>query len=434
MARAHILGVAGIMGSGKSTLAEGVAGLLGWEYIAESATAQRYLPELFEKMDRLAFEAQVGFLCNKAVIVMSRLQAGVSIVLDRTIYEDWHVFARYFHNIGKIDRRAYDTYVAIAEYFTDTIPPPVLTLLCDCPLEIASQRISARKREAQKHYPPNHLQDIHALYSAWVDTYDAGPLAKVDTVANDFTKPDALAALAEEIRALFETPSAQRQLNLFAPPAHTLSQNKPAILHSLRGAHQIPEILTRPQANRASTVRFPKHPFAYIAAPFTQFASQRSTSRKSTVPPPADLISVSSPHGTIPAGKFRCTLLALEKALARKTFNSLIPHRDVNRWGKKTILPGDVFAHCSLAIRRADLVVAVLGSSPGAHYEVGLAQGLAKPVVAIHCAEIPLSYIATGMSEAPMRTLVCKCDHIRDIPHVLERPEVDAFLSAILLL
>ncbi|HYG35088.1 MAG TPA: deoxynucleoside kinase [Clostridia bacterium] len=434
MVRAHVLGVAGMMGSGKSTLARGLASLMGWEYIAESATALRYLPELFHRMDRLAFEAQVGFFCNKAIAVMERLQAGVSIVLDRTLYEDWLVFARYFRDIDKIDQRAYETYVALAEHFTNAIPPPILTIFCDCPLDVARQRISERKREAQKHYPANHLQDINALYAEWISTYNSSPLARVDTVAHDFRNADALTTLVSEIRTLFERANPQQQLSLFAPSVPALSRCEPAILQSLQGAEHLSANSAAFAVRHLPVVPLPRSPFAYVAAPFTQFARPQSSFQKSTTSPPTDLISVSSPHGTIPVGKFRRALLSLESALARKSFNALIPHRDVNMWGKKIVPPGEVFEHCSLAIRKADLVVAVLGSSPGAHYEVGLAQGLAKPVIAIHCAEIPISYIANGMSVDPTRTLVCRCDHIQEIPRVLERPEVDAFLSAILLL
>ena len=56
----------------------------------------RYIPDLFSDMRRLAFEARIGFFCNKAIALQERIASGLNVVLDRTLYEDDAVFANYF--------------------------------------------------------------------------------------------------------------------------------------------------------------------------------------------------------------------------------------------------------------------------------------------------------------------------------------------------
>jgi deoxyadenosine/deoxycytidine kinase len=422
-----MIGIAGLQGSGKTTLARALARTFGWDYISESATALRYIPELFENMHRLAFEAQIGFFCNKAIAIQEKLAAGVALVVDRTLYEDWHVFARYFRNIETIDDRGFSTYVTLAEYFTSVVPAPALTLLCECPVEIAKMRIDARKREAQQHYPPNHMEDIAELYEDWLEGYNAGPLAEVDSLVNDFRDANVVGAIADEVSLLLTKGNSAQQLDLFS----TQTAPKPTgnLVNLVRGLeHMIPRGDWDYRAT-AQTLKLPDAPFAYLAAPFTEFAKDDTMN---SVEGADELFPASKLHGTIPTGAYRRALLGIERRLAAYDLDTLIPHRDVNFWGRRTIVATDVFAYCRLAVQRAHLVVAILGHSPGAHFEVGLAQGIGKPLIAIQCSEIPTSYLAAGMVFTPRRTLVLRCDRLRDIPSVLSRAEAAQFLRTAL--
>jgi deoxyadenosine/deoxycytidine kinase len=423
-----ILAVAGLQGSGKTTLARALARKFNWDLVAESSTAMRYIPELFENMRRLAFEAQIGFLSNKAIAIQEKIAAGVPIVLDRTLHEDWHVFARYFRSIDMIDDRAFSTYVAVADYFTSVIPAPGLVLFCDCPLEVAKGRIDGRKRESQSRYPANHLESIAELYATWFDDYQAGPLARIDTVKHDFRDEGVLHLISDEVAELLTNPPSREQLDLFFAAAESTAESPSRIVELVRGVDETRIVVDWERAGKLP-LRLPLGAFAYVAAPFTEFA--RSETAAST-DQSDELLPAATLHGKIPVGEYRRALLGLENRLANHELETLIPHRDVNLWGRKTVLPNDVYAHCMLAVQKADLVVAILGHSPGAHFEVGLAQGLGKPVLLIHCSEIPPSYLATGMSFAAKRTFIARCERVRDIPSVLTRPNVETFLKSVL--
>ena len=423
-----MIGVAGLQGSGKTTLARGIAKKFGWEFVAESANAMRYLPDLFNDMRRLAFEAQIGFFCNKAIALQERIASGLNVVLDRTLYEDAAVFANYFRQIGMIDERAFATYNTLAEYFTFIVPAPDLTIYCDCPVEVSKARISERKRESQKSYPENHVEDLGRLYATWFATYDSGPLVRIDSEINDFRDEKIIGRIADEVSIMLTRPRRDEQQDLFAqllPPRPTQTA---VLVEEVRGMERMSSFIRDSDIDpKKHSIILPSRPFAYLAAPFTEFARIDPIANERDS---GELIPLPQPHGAIPVGVYRRALLGIEKRLRDFHLETLIPHRDVNRWGHKTVLAGDVFGHCKLAVQRADLVVAVLGYSPGAHFEVGLAQGMGKPVLAIQCSEIPTSYLATGMPNATKASFVASCARVRDLPSVLQRADVQHFLES----
>lgn len=427
-AKSIMIGVAGLQGSGKTTLARGIAGKFGWEFVAESATAMRYIPDLFSDMRRLAFEAQIGFFCNKAIALQERLASGFNVVLDRTLYEDAAVFANYFHQIAMIDDRAFATYNALADYFKSIIPAPDLTIYCDCPVSVAKARIDERKRESQKSYPKNHVEDIGRLYESWFANYESGPLVRIDSEANDFRNDRVIRQIADEVSGILARPARDEQPDLFTPSSSRSPVETFALIEEVRGMDRMSGFISDLDVgSKRRLFSLPSGPFAYLAAPFTEFARIDPVEKGREG---EELISLPQQHGAVPVGVYRRALLGIEKRLQDYRLETLIPHRDVNKWGHKTVLPGDVFESCKLAVQHADLVVAVLGYSPGAHFEVGLAQGLGKPVISIQCSEIPTSYLAKGMAGAPGGLFVASCERVRDLPAVLRRREVQQFLDA----
>ncbi len=427
-AKPIIIGVAGLQGSGKTTLARGIAKKFGWEFVAESATAMRYIPDLFSDMRRLAFEAQIGFFCNKAIALQERIASGLNVVLDRTLYEDAAVFANYFHQIAMIDDRAFATYNTLADYFTSIVPAPDLTIYCDCPVAVAKARIDARKRESQKSYPENHVEDIGRIYESWFATYDSGPLARIDSAINDFRDEKVIRRIADEVSTMLARPRRDEQQDLFAQFLPQRPAEAEVLVEEVRGMERMSSFLRGSDIDpKKQLISLPSGPFAYLAAPFTEFARIDPIENERDS---GELIPLPQPHGAIPIGVYRRALLGIEKRLQDFRLETLIPHRDVNKWGHKTVLPGDVFGHCKLAVQQADLVVAVLGYSPGAHFEVGLAQGMGKPVLSIQCSEIPTSYLATGMASTPSGSFVASCKRVRDLPSVFLRPDVQQFLES----
>src|SRR5260370_40749581 len=110
------------------------------------------------------------------------------------------------------------------------------------------------------------------------------------------------------------------------------------------------------------------YPSAYLAAPFT--------GRTSPPRPPRQGRLFQADHGVIPRGPYRSMLRRLAQQLRTLRVTAFIPHRDVNRWGRR-VRPADTAAReCSDGVDRCDGFIGILGMSHGSHYEFGLALGL----------------------------------------------------------
>src|SRR4051812_7915361 len=100
MSAPYYVAVAGMMGSGKTTLVNQISTVLKWRVAPQYNPAKKYLSDLFKNSERWAFDAQIGFLTSKALQVSSFVNENVNFVLDRSIFEDYRIFAQYFFENG----------------------------------------------------------------------------------------------------------------------------------------------------------------------------------------------------------------------------------------------------------------------------------------------------------------------------------------------
>src|ERR1035441_10043783 len=344
---AFFMAMSGLQASGKSTLAKSLARRLGWSYIAESTAAKQYLDDFFKNPKELAFETQLAFLCNKALLILQKLRSGENIILDRTLYEDCYIFAKYWKDRGDITDRDFQTYTALAKHFLEEIPPPDLIIYSTCSLKVAETRIAERNRLSgggkgyQNKYPPNHLKDILRLYKKWVRDYRDGAIYSIDSEVFDFRDRQVVDKIHSEIAELISAAQAidnQLDLDLFShlsratihvPPNPKILRRISDIKSDLSTKRPLKEDV--PNQNWS-----PASPYAYIAAPFTTIAVDPSFKADKT-----ELFSLPPLHGRINRGVFRNCLLATARALHGVGLNTLLPHRDVNQWGKKILRSED---------------------------------------------------------------------------------------------
>jgi nucleoside 2-deoxyribosyltransferase len=157
-------------------------------------------------------------------------------------------------------------------------------------------------------------------------------------------------------------------------------------------------------------------PVAYLAAPF----SGRDTAQ-SNGSPQTELFEIEPGHGIIPRAGFRNDLLGIERALLKLGLSVLLPHRDVNEWGRKQLTPEEAMRECTHHVSSCDLFVGLLGNSCGAHYEFGIALAAGKPCILINTDEFSSSFLADGISVLASDDLVnVSCKRLRDAEHVIE--------------
>jgi deoxyadenosine/deoxycytidine kinase len=412
------------MGAGKTTLARGLAGALGWSYLPEPQAATRMLTDLFRDPKRWAFEVQSAFLVKKAVQLGEALESEAGIVLDRTLYEDADIFARWFYKTGKIDERSYQTYRSLAEHFFGELRSPDVVILCQCAVDVAWARLKRRPGNVLELYPPNHLEEISALYREWVTDYNRSHMLSLDTEAFDVRTRKTIESVTREILAfLVRSGEESSQLGLFGVPV----ERSPQLMETLKTIHLAggsPKPHAPPRTITPD-VRVMPYPSAFVAAPFTEYAPK--------VPPKFEdagrFLSSEPEHGIITDPAYRDFLLKVEKALRQLGIRSFIPHRDVNAWGERGLSASQVVSLCSSYVARTDLFVGVLGTSHGVHYEFGLARGLGKPAIILRVGAIPESFVSKGTTESLDDVLTVAAPTFDEAPAALLSPEVYRFLS-----
>lgn len=419
-----LVAISGLMGSGKTTLARAMAERLRWRYVPESAPATKYLFDLFRDPTRWAFETQVAFFCQKAVQLQDALAQGENVVLDRSLNEDYLVFARYFAERGAIDERALDTYQSLAEHFRRELPPPNLVIYCRCPLAVLRSRMLARGRDYQRAYPPEHLQEIQVLFDEWMQA-ETCPIYAIASDRHDWRARATVDDICGEVVWALRKPNRDRtQLWLFP------QEEVPERIHTFKRLELVsegvpsqsgPRFIQMPTRGRRGVLR--GYPSIYLAAPFTgQMEVEQSPAKVAT------LFSLAPGHGRILPGRYRRMLTGMANSMEKLGLFPVLPHRDINDWGSRQLPPTEVMRLCAECVSRCDCFVGILGESHGSHAEYGIARGLGKPCIIVRCDEIPDSFIARGIEPSNTAHLVLRCARMPDVPRVLLSNEVREFL------
>jgi len=381
----RVICIAGNLGAGKTTLVRSLARKLGWQTRPAVGYDVTYLEDLFRNPGRWSFEAQMAFLSHKANSIKEAIKNGIDFVVDRSIYEDVAIFAQLFANMGMMDSRAYATYDTYANFILEEMPVPIAIIYCKCPPEICEKRLAGRPRPYQSLFPQGHIMRLHNRHEEWVSNFNLCPLFALDTNIYNTTNPDVIGKIVQDLTILLSSNTSQKakQLELFPTPLTDLSNNQSAhILQPLNTVNvdnvtKLYFYQTRPAFILPSSL-----PSVYIAAPFSGVAANIEPSDTDNSHN-LRLIDVPRQHGIIPPGRYRSVLTSLSKAFEHLGYQAILPHRDVNRWGKKELTPKEVGQGCKRLVKECSLFFGILGTSYGAHVEAGMAMALSKPTILV---------------------------------------------------
>ena len=187
MALRHIA-VSGNIGSGKTTLAEKLSRHYGWTPLYESVDNNPYLRDFYEDMGRWAFHLQIFFLNSRFNQVHQIRQSDKTIIQDRTIYEDAHIFASNLHRSGHISQRDYQSYLDIFQSMTNFIQAPDLLIYLKADIPKLVQQIQKRNREFEYNIKLEYLRSLNEHYENWIGNYTLGKLLIIDVNQLDFVE------------------------------------------------------------------------------------------------------------------------------------------------------------------------------------------------------------------------------------------------------
>jgi deoxyadenosine/deoxycytidine kinase len=197
--------VAGNIGSGKSTLTGLLAERLGWRPYYEHVEGNPYLADFYADMRRWAFHLQVYFLSKRFQHHQEILTSPMSVIQDRTIYEDAEIFARNLHQNGLIDGRDHDNYRELFDTMVQFLEPPDLLIYLRTSVSVLVERIRTRGREYERAIPVEYLKQLDGHYEDWIARYDLSPLLIVETDAcNLVAEEEELTRVVERIQRRLE--------------------------------------------------------------------------------------------------------------------------------------------------------------------------------------------------------------------------------------
>jgi len=125
----HLILVAGNIGAGKTALTERIGARLGWWTGFESVADNPYLSDFYGDMHAWSFHLQIFFLGHRADQYLEAARDSRSAILDRSIYEDAHIFARALHHMGNLGERDYLAYRRLFDVVVNGLPRPDLLIL-----------------------------------------------------------------------------------------------------------------------------------------------------------------------------------------------------------------------------------------------------------------------------------------------------------------
>ncbi len=182
------IAISGNIGSGKTTLAERLAKHYGWTPLYESVDHNPYLKDFYSDMTRWAFHLQIYFLNSRFNQVHQIRSSDKTIIQDRTIYEDAHIFAANLHKSGHISDRDYQSYLDIFNSMINFVQPPDLLIYLKADIPKLVQQIQKRNREYEYNIKLEYLKTLNEHYETWIGQYKQGKLLIIDVNTLDFVE------------------------------------------------------------------------------------------------------------------------------------------------------------------------------------------------------------------------------------------------------
>jgi deoxyadenosine/deoxycytidine kinase len=180
------IAVAGNIGAGKTTLTELLSKHYKWIPQFEDVDHNPYLNDFYDDMPRWSFNLQVFFLNGRLNQLLEIYSGTETVIQDRTIYEDAHIFAPNLHDMGLMSKRDYNNYFQFFQTLKRMVQPPDLLIYLQASVPTLVGQIQKRGREYEENIRLDYLKRLNDLYNKWIDGYKEGGLLVIDIDKNKF--------------------------------------------------------------------------------------------------------------------------------------------------------------------------------------------------------------------------------------------------------
>jgi deoxyadenosine/deoxycytidine kinase len=178
--------VAGNIGSGKTSLTDQLGTRLGYMTAHESVADNPYLADFYDSMAAWAFHLQVFFLGHRAEQHFALALAPESAICDRSLYEDYYIFARALRTLGNLSERDFRSYERLFHLVVRGLPAPDLLLFLKASTPTLLGRIRRRARPIEAGITADYLDLLNRLYAEWLAHFDLCPVLTIPADDLDF--------------------------------------------------------------------------------------------------------------------------------------------------------------------------------------------------------------------------------------------------------
>lgn len=181
LGRRQYISVAGNIGVGKSTLVGILADAFGWQPYYELVADHPYLEDYYADRVRWGFHSQIWFLSQRFEQQQEIADTPISVIQDRSMYEDYEVFVKGLLEQGIFSHRDFRTYRRLYQALSHAVMPPTLMIYLRASVPTLKQRIAQRARSSERSIPDSYLEQLNRRYEEWLRRFDMCPLLTIDT-------------------------------------------------------------------------------------------------------------------------------------------------------------------------------------------------------------------------------------------------------------
>jgi len=202
------IAIAGNIGAGKTTLCELLSQHFGWQVNYESTEDNPYLSDFYDDMQRWSFNLQVYFLNNRFRQILEIQKGDITVVQDRSIYEDAHIFAPNLHQMGLMAERDFRNYFDLFQLMTSHIQAPDLLIYLRADIATLVRHIQTRGRDYEANMSINYLTKLNERYENWIKGYKEGRLLILDVSKLDYKNNlNDIKFVVEEVEKKLQVPA-----------------------------------------------------------------------------------------------------------------------------------------------------------------------------------------------------------------------------------
>ncbi len=411
-----IISVAGNISSGKTTLAKKISSLYDFTYIPYKRNELLFLDDFFQNIPKFFFATQTSFLVNKVTEIDEKRENN-NIVIDRSLYEDVHIFAQLWMDNYSIDEKEKALYKDLADYLISTTPQTDIYIFCNCERETQLERFDQRtKRSFENCYPSNYMKQLCDKYESIVFPNNA-VVVEVDTknldVRDDTTVINIMSCILNHINH-----RQAEQLSLF-------DYNIDVDNDTIETNPYIKIIQTPTDIIIPDNIFKIKKKKIYLAAPFTEFATIELLQNND------NQLTVSTnekrDYNILP-DNYQQLLKKLKRLLSSNgQYDIILPHKDENDWGKRYLSNTQIVDAMINNVKNSDLLVAIISTSIGVHMEIAMMSIQNKPMVLVIIDNLTSGFYAEGFKLYD-NAMVLHVESIDNVYKVLNSSDVKDFI------